>query len=133
MRGPSMGVKSSFLMLARGLVTAALVVGVLPPVAHAELTIEIREGVKDPVPIAIVPFGWQSVGTPPYDVAQVVESDLHRSGLFTPMARGDMIDRPTRSEDVKLEDWRMLRNDFLVVGQIVPEQDGRFTILFELI
>src|SRR5688572_21946008 len=86
------------------------VVSLVAGPARAELTIEITEGVSDPIPIAIVPFGAGG-GAPTFDVAQVVANDLKRSGLFEPMARKDMVDKPTRGEEVKLDDWRLLRND----------------------
>lgn len=101
--------------------------------ARAELTIEITEGVTDPIPIAIVPFGWAGLGTAPFDVAELVARDLKSSGRFTPMARADMIELPTRSEEAELDDWRLLRNDFVVVGQLQPGADGRYTIQFELV
>ncbi len=100
--------------------------------ARSELTIEITEGVTDPIPIAIVPFGWPGIGAAPFDVAELVANDLKRSGRFRPMARADMIELPTRSEDVELDDWRLLRNDFVVVGQLQPGAEGRYTIQFEL-
>ncbi len=103
--------------------------------AQAELTIEITEGVADPIPIAVVPFGWTGSGQAPYDVAEVVAGDLQRSGLFSPMSRGDMIDRPSRSADVRPEDWRLLRNDYVVVGQLQPQApgSGEYVIQFEVI
>jgi TolB protein len=101
--------------------------------ARAELTIEITEGVSDPIPIAIVPFGWAGIGNAPFDVAELVARDLRSSGRFTPMDRGDMVELPTRGEDVELDDWRLLRNDFVVVGQLQPGGEGRYTIQFELI
>jgi TolB protein len=101
--------------------------------ARAELTIEITEGVTDPIPIAIVPFGWSGIGPAPFDVADVVAKDLQRSGRFRPMPRTDMIELPSRSEDVEVADWRLLRNDFVVVGQLQPGAEGRYTIQFELI
>jgi TolB protein len=105
--------------------------GTMP--VRAELTIEITEGVTDPVPIAIVPFGWKGVGSPPFDVAELVANDLASSGLFKPMPRQDMIDLPTSSADVQLDDWRMLRNDFVVVGRLEPQNDGRYVIAYELL
>ena len=51
---------------------------------RAELQIEINQGVENPTPIAVVPFAWQGVGLAPEDVAQIVDSDLARSGQFAP-------------------------------------------------
>ena len=101
--------------------------------ARAELTVEITEGVSDPIPIAIVPFGWSGVDGAPMDVAAVVSSDLQRSGRFRPMARNDMVDLPTRAGDVVPDDWRMLRNDFVVVGELQPQAQGQYVIRFALV
>ncbi len=121
------------LLMARVLAaTAVLAMSGLQP-ARAELTIEITQGVTDPIPIAVVPFGWQGVGAPPFDVADLVASDLRRSGLFRPMERRDMVDLPTSGSEVQLEDWRMLRNDFVVVGRLEAAGGDRHTIVFELI
>ncbi len=100
----------------------------------AELTIEITEGVSDPIPIAIVPFGWSGVDQAPVDVANIVAGDLQGSGRFRPMARGDMVDLPTKATDVVPDDWRMLRNDFVVVGELQPQQSsGQYLIRYALV
>ncbi len=102
--------------------------------ASAELTIEITEGVSDPIPIAIVPFGWSGVDQAPADVANIVAGDLQRSGRFRPMARNDMVDLPTKASDVVPDDWRMLRNDFVVVGELQPQQSsGQYLIRYALV
>ena len=59
----------------------------LASAARAELQIEINQGVENPTPIAVVPFAWQGVGSAPEDVAQIVDSDLARSGQFSPVSR----------------------------------------------
>jgi TolB protein len=102
--------------------------------SSAELTIEITEGVSDPIPIAIVPFGWSGVDQAPADVADIVAGDLQRSGRFRPMARNDMVDLPTKASDVVPDDWRMLRNDFVVVGELQPQQAaGQYMIRYALV
>ena len=39
------------------------------------LVIEITEGIDSALPVAIVPFGWDSAAVIPVDVAEIVSSD----------------------------------------------------------
>jgi TolB protein len=48
--------------------------------AHAELTIEITQGMDNPTAVAVVPFAFNSPGIAPEDIARVVHDDLNRSG-----------------------------------------------------
>jgi TolB protein len=100
--------------------------------AHAQLVIEITRGQEDAVPIAIVPFGWESTGTAPFDIAQVVAADLQRSGRFEPLDRKDMVERPTRGDQIRFQDWRYLKSDFIAVGRLVPDGADRYAAEFEL-
>jgi TolB protein len=100
--------------------------------AHAQLVIEITRGQEDAVPIAVVPFGWESTGVAPFDVAEVVANDLQRSGRFAPLDRKDMIDRPTQGDQIRFQDWRYLKSDFIAVGKLVPDGPDRFAAQFEL-
>jgi TolB protein len=84
---------------------------------RADLTIEITQGVDNPTPIAVVPFGWQGGGVAPEDVAFVVDSDLARSGQFAPVSRGDMLGRPSTEAEVFYRDWRMLNTEYLLIGR----------------
>lgn len=101
-------------------------------VANAQLVIEITRGQENAVPIAVVPFGWESANAAPFDVAEVVAADLQRSGRFAPLDRKDMIDRPTTGEQVRFQDWRYLKSDFIVVGKLAPEGGDRYAAQFEL-
>jgi len=101
-------------------------------VARAELRIEITQGVSEAVPIAVVPFAFEGEGTPAVDVAAIVQADLAFSGRFAPMDRRDMVSRPTRPEEVRLEDWRLLKTDVVVIGRVKPAAPGRYEIEFHV-
>jgi TolB protein len=103
----------------------------LAATANAQLVIEITRSAEDAVPIAIVPFGWESTGAAPFDVAEVVAADLRRSGRFEPLDRKTMIDRPTQGDQIRFQDWRYLKTDFITVGKLMPEGSG-FAAQFEL-
>jgi TolB protein len=116
---------------ARWIACCALFTG-LAPAAQAQLVIEITRGQENAVPIAVVPFGWESTAAAPFDVAEVVAADLKRSGRFDPLDRKDMIDRPTSGDQIRFQDWRYLKSDFIAVGKLTPEGGDRYGAQFEL-
>lgn len=97
--------------------------------AAAQLRLDITEGVKDAVPVAVVPFAGQPEGGP-NDVADVVSGDLRLSGRFAPLERADIVARPSQASEVRLEDWRLLKADYVVVGRVAPDAG---TVGFELV
>src|SRR5215831_8591214 len=94
-----------------------VVFGMVVVSANAQLVIEITKGQADAIPIAIVPFGWQGTNAAPVDVAEVVAADLKSSARFAPIARGDMIDKPTSGSEIRFQDWKsLLKTDYIAVG-----------------
>ena len=115
-------------IMGRAACTALLALAYVAPAA-AQLRLDITEGVKDAVPVAVVPFAGQPEGGA-NDVADVVSGDLRLSGRFAPLDRADIVSRPTRASDVRLEDWRLLKADYVVVGEVGADAG---TVRFELI
>ncbi|MES9965979.1 MAG: Tol-Pal system beta propeller repeat protein TolB [Sedimenticola sp.] len=111
-----------------------LIAGLLMQVQCASaLEIEITEGAVGALPIAVVPFGWNSTAQPPaQDVARIIADDLHRSGLFKPMPVADMLARPHSDAEVEFRDWKALGQDYLVVGEMKPHGAGGYMIRFQL-
>jgi TolB protein len=93
--------------------------------AFAQLRLTITSGVTDPIPIAIVPFSSTAPADGGSDVAQIIERDLQSSGRFKPMARADMITKPTSSGEVIADaaSWKQMRNDYVVVGRVAMQGD----------
>ncbi len=100
--------------------------------AQAELRIEISRGAERPMPVAIVPFGWDGPGAPPLDVAAVVARDLAGTGRFEPLPERDLVQRPTGGADIDFQDWKTLGVEAVVVGRLRPAAPGEFTIQFQL-
>ena len=98
--------------------------------AEAQLRLDITEGVRDAVPIAVVPFAGQAEGGP-NDIAAVVAGDLRLSGRFAPLDRPDMVARPTSGEQIRFQDWRLLKSDYIVVGSLQGGATGS-SVEFEL-
>ena len=100
----------------------------------AQLQIEIIDGNPSALPIAIVPFAWRDPSPPPIDgVDQIVSGDLYRSGLFDPMAVEDMAERPVDPEAIRFGTWRLLKVDYIVVGQVRKPAAGEgHEIIYQL-
>ena len=96
----------------------ALVMAAYVSCASAELQIEINQGVENPTPVAIVPFAWQGVGSAPEDVAQIIDSDLARSGQFSPVSRRDMLSFPSRESELFFRDWRAISAEYVLIGRV---------------
>ncbi len=97
----------------------------LPAFAAAQssrgLEIDIVGGNAAALPIAVVPFGGDCGQT---DVGGVVRADLGRSGQFRALDVGALPERPTSGAEVAYPTWRMLKQDFLLVGRCVADGGG---------
>ena len=115
------------LRIALGLLVALLLVS--PAQAQqGGLEIDIIGGRASALPIAVVPFAGESGGT---DIDDVIRANLARSGQFRTLDEAGIVERPTRGSEVAYPTWRMLKQDFLVVGRSVPSGDG-YRVEYEL-
>lgn len=99
--------------------------------ARAQLTIEITQGVNNPVSIAVVPFGWQGFGGLNENIAEIVSADLRNSGQFAPINESNMLSTPHAASEVYYRDWRFLGADYLLVGNITNPGDV-YQVQYEL-
>jgi len=113
----------------------ATVLLVLPAPAFAQgegLVGTQRQGTLAPIPIAIPVF----LGADPKlstDIADVVAADLHSSGLFQPLDRASFLEQVRDVNAApRFPDWRAVRSDALVVGNVSRAPDGRLVAEFRL-
>ena len=118
-------------MIRRLLAFTALLLAASP--AGAVLTIDITQGAAEPLPIAVVPFGWAGEGSPPLRVADVVSADLGRSGHFRLIDREAFLNEPDSPDAVRFKDWRLVGADALIIGRLAPADDGRVEVRFRLL
>src|SRR5262249_7565521 len=109
----------------------ALLLGALQ--ARADLQIEITSGVRDPVPIAVVPFAQAGSGDSAVDVAGVGQHDLEGSGRFRALPRERMPATPTRADEVAAPSWKAVGSDYVVVGRVTGQEGGNLAVDFDLI
>jgi TolB protein len=111
------------------LFVAGLVAG--PAAAQQSLNVQIVGGVKSATPVAVVPFAQQ--GAPlPTDVADVIRNDLNRCGKFRSLAVSEIVEQPSQGSDIKFATWRLLKQDYIVIGRIKDAGNGMVTVEYEL-
>ncbi|MCK5728851.1 MAG: Tol-Pal system beta propeller repeat protein TolB [Methylococcales bacterium] len=99
------------------------------PFLHAELNIDITKSFESKVPIAVPPFG--SFSRQSVNIAGVISADLSRSGYFQSLPENDMLSRPTSADQVVFKNWKVLGQDYLLVGRIDP-RPANTVIFFQL-
>jgi TolB protein len=124
------GLRAQALARALGVLVLALCAA---GAAHAELKIEITSGVRDPVPIAIVPFAPAAPADGGLDVADVVQHDLEGSGRFKGLPRSRQPGTPTQADQVVVANWKGAGSDYVVVGRLSSLANGSLAVDFDLI
>lgn len=90
------------------------------------------QGTIAPIPIAI-PFFLGPDPKLAADIAEVVTADLGNSGLFEPLDRGSFLEQVRDVNAApRFPDWRSIRADALVVGDVGRSPDGRIVAQFRL-
>ena len=95
----------------------------------ALITITIDKGIERGVPIAIVPFGVETDLDVDFKIADVIRSDLERTGRFDVLDPDDYIGQPTRPEDIEFSDWQLIKVDFFLIGRITRDADSNKILL----
>ena len=114
----------AFLLLA-GLAVAC-------PAAAQTLNVDIAHGVKTATPIAVVPFA-QPPGAPlSTDISDVMSNDFNRCGQFRALPRSEIVEQPTKGADINFGTWRLLKQDYLLIGRIADAGGGMLQVSYEL-
>jgi len=96
--------------------------------ARAVVELDITEGIVEPLPIAIAEFAGDTAGERERGraIADVVEADLERSGLFRPIDRRAFIQSPDELRGLpRFADWRQINAQALVTGTVSGGDAGR--------
>ena len=115
--------------LAFAMVFLAAAVGLAAPPARADVTVDVNQGVLQPMPIAIPDFG----GAQGAEIAKVVENDLEGSGLFKPLDPSTFQEQaPNVNVQPQFAAWKQINAQALLDGQTSTDSDGRLKVDFRL-
>ncbi|UTO29434.1 Tol-Pal system beta propeller repeat protein TolB [Bartonella harrusi] len=99
--------------------------------ASAQLKGTISSADFNPIPIAIADFtSNDSIGL---KITAVITADLERSGLFQPLDKESFLEKFVNpSQQPHFADWKKIKAQGLVSGQVIRETDGRLRVDFRL-
>ena len=115
--------------------TAAAAFATLSPrQVAAAVKLDVTQGNIQPVPIALPDFLGGGLADPAlaHGIAQIVASNLQRSGLFAPIDQAAYIEKISNIDAVRFPDWRQINAQALVTGQLSRLPDGRLEARFRL-
>ncbi len=113
---------------------AAALIATMPG-AEAQLRVDVTRGNVQPMPIAVPAFygdatNEQDLG---HQIADVIATDLERSGLFKPIDRRAFIQQVAALKvRPRFGDWRQINAQALVAGSAKAQPDGRLRVEFRL-
>ncbi|SES80784.1 Tol-Pal system beta propeller repeat protein TolB [Oceanicella actignis] len=101
--------------------------------APGPLRLEISEGVIEPMPIALPPFGGPDGAVLGEQVRRIVKRDLEDSGLFRVIDEAAYLERPAGADmRPNFANWAILNAEALIVADAQVEPDGRLAVRMQL-
>ncbi|WP_428548252.1 Tol-Pal system beta propeller repeat protein TolB [Profundibacter sp.] len=107
----------------------------MPSASRAELNLELKDGVIEPMPFAVPDFVAENGGAGEYasQIARVVAADLTGTGLFREIPKNAFISNVTNfNSPVQYADWKAINAQALIVGAVTMGSGGRLTVKFRL-
>ncbi len=88
------------------------------------------------MPIAVVPFKFMSAptgaGTEFPKLDSIINRNLYASGKFEPQPSEKFLSFPSRKEEVRAKDWRLIDVDALVIGEVWHLEKDLYEIQFRV-
>jgi len=106
--------------------------------AFALIEIDITEGNREPLPVAITSFFYDEVDSIKLNeisknLSEVVSADLERSGLFAAIDKDAFIQKnPAMHLRPRFEDWRLIKAQALVTGRLKLVDGDKLRVEFRL-
>jgi TolB protein len=102
-----------------------------PPQANETPQIDINQGIRAALPIAIADFSGQ--GPHGDEISGIIRNNLDRSGAFASIEPARFIDRTVDGASVpNFANWKLTQAQFLVTGVSSTDPDGRVRVDFRL-
>ncbi len=119
----------------RIIATIMLALVMIPVPAMAVLKVDITQGHRDPLPIALpdLPGATEEDVRIGRDIMRVVQANLERSGLFASVDKRAFIEQVAYGQVLpRFGDWRQINAQALVTGTVTNRDSQNVSIAFRL-
>ena len=114
------------------LLSAALLLSFNLQSAYAQVEIDVSGASVRGIPIAIVPFkvlDGEDIG---HQIHDIVAFDLDATGKFESIDSSRFLSYPSRPEEFRAKDWRVLEAEVLVMGEVWNLGTGKYEVQFRI-
>lgn len=101
--------------------------------AHALLSIEVTQGVRSTLPVAIVEFSGQENLSDTQNISHVISQDLMNSGEFSVKPKNKLPAAPHSVKAINLSSWRALGVQDMLVGSVQKQSDDSYRVAVNLV
>ncbi|MCH2190287.1 MAG: Tol-Pal system beta propeller repeat protein TolB [Gammaproteobacteria bacterium] len=109
-----------------------LVLLAISSAASAQIEINIDGGVESGMPIAIVPFKTPEGVELEHQVHKIVANNLYVTGKFEPIPSEKFLTLPSKLEEVRAKDWRLINAQVLVFGEIWSLGKDSYEVIYRM-
>lgn len=109
-----------------------LVLLVFSSVAKAQIEINIDGGVESGMPVAVVPFKTADDVELEHQIHKIVANNLYVTGKFEPIPSEKFLTLPSKLEEVRAKDWRLINAQILVFGEIWSLGKDSYEVIYRM-
>lgn len=101
--------------------------------AYALVSLELTQGTRSALPIAVIPFQGESVLSKDMQTSLIITHDLTNSGEFSVLTGDDLPEKPNTWTEVQPIHWHGFSSQYLVMGKVASMGADQYTVSFSLV
>ena len=113
-------------------ITTLLLLIALTTSVNAQVEIRIDGGVESGMPIAVVPFKAPEGVELEHQIHKIVSNNLYVTGKFEPIPSEKFLTLPSKLEEVRAKDWRLINAQVLVFGEIWALGRDSYEVIYRM-
>ena len=98
----------------------------------AQVELDLDKPIVRGIPVAIVPFKVLDGEVIEHQLDKIIAFDLDATGKFESINSDRFLSYPSRPEEFRAKDWRVLETEVLVMGEVWNIGNGKYEVQFRI-